>query len=429
MRRFLPLVLLCVGAAGAHLHAGPPVPQAKAANSPSSVLFAATIQYAEPEAWEHTPASSARAVEVAEEIVRGQRVNLLLSFTELAFDDAGRADVVYDVSLRAPDGSVQVLGKDLPAANDIVPEANRHLVFRAVRSVGFAVPATGPLGTYRYVARVRDRVAKAEVEVSGEVRVVDQDKDPVLPPGFDSGSLNEWLIHYYERPSPRLALPVARFLAHDQRLAKNERAWPAILGTYEMILRDNPWLVTRFQAQALAPGTDPAERSTLLFLLAYVRRHDPAAANFLPEAKRESFRQVQAQEWADPDREFLNGSQLDTLWGRFFATGGFAPIERLVTALDYQKFQGRLQAFKQLNPRPPTVPVEVYKDAVYGAAVWSLRANAQQHRLVRDYLAYLMKHPDTPPDRAYQIASIIGAEVRGPDGKVIQRAEGKPHAP
>ena len=149
MRRFLPLVLLCVGAAGAHLHAGPPVPQAKAANSPFSVLFAATIQYAEPDAWEHTPASSARAVEVAEEIVRGQRVNLLLSFTELAFDDAGRADVVYDVSLRAPDGSVQVLGKDLPAANDVVPEANRHLVFRAVRSVGFAVPATGPLGTYR----------------------------------------------------------------------------------------------------------------------------------------------------------------------------------------------------------------------------------------------------------------------------------------
>lgn len=411
------LAFTCLLAPVTLLAASPPVPQATAPNSDFSALIAGTTQYAHTDVWVYTPPSTGPHVPGAGEIVRDQRLDIIVSFGEFAVDRQGNADVVYDLTLTKPDGTTQVIGANLTAFKGAVNVP--HMVHRAAQSLGFAVTKDDPLGIYRFGAKLTDRIGRAEVEVSGEVQVVDGNADKPLPADFDPQKMGEWFAHYYERPDPRMALPVLLFLAHDKKLANDPNVWPPMLGAYDMILRDNQWLVARFKARLLAAETDEAARNILLFILAYVFRADPAFGGFLPENMREPFRRAQQQPWPETDQEILTGGQLDVLWGRFFATGAFAPIQRLVSVLEYQKYHGSIDAFKKLDPKPKIVPPEVYKEVVYGAAAWSLKSNATQHKLVHDYLAYLLNDPKTGPEKALQIAFIIGAKVKTSDGKVF----------
>jgi hypothetical protein len=412
----------CLLSSAALLAAAPPVPKATAPNSEFSALIVGTTQYAHTDVWAYTPPNTGPQIPGAGEIVRDQRLDIIVSFGEFAVDQQGNADVVYDLTLTTPEGKTQVIGAHLTAFKGHVTAP--HMVHNAAQSLGFAVTKDDPLGTYRFSAKLTDRIGRAEVEVSGDVQVVDGNADKPLPTNFDVKKMSEWLMHYYEHPEPRMALPVLRFIAHDKTLANNAGSWPPNLGAYEMILRDNPWLVARFQSRILGDEADVAERSTLLYVLAYVFRSNPAFGEFLPANMREAFTRTQNQLWPDPDREILSGAQLDLLWGRFLATGAFAPIQRLVSVLDYMKFQGSIAAYKRLEPKPKVAPPEVYKEAVYGAAVWSLKSNATQHQLVHDYLTYLANDPKTGPETAIQIALICGYKVKTSDGKVID-----PNAP
>ncbi len=58
---------------------------------------------------------------------------------------------------------------------------------------------------------------------------------------------------------------------------------------------------------------------------------------------------------------------LDTLWGEFMATGESAPVERIISALQWVGIKG--------NPNLLLVG---------GAANWSLISNAEQHQKVME---------------------------------------------
>jgi hypothetical protein len=394
-----------------------PPPKAEAPNSDFRAIIGGTIQYAHSDIWTHTLASTGPLVPMAGEVVRGQRLDLVISFGGFAVDRDGQGDVVYDLTVARPDGATRVVGTNLVAFHGTVPAL--HMMHVTAESAYLIFEKEDPAGTYRFIAKLKDRIGHTEVEVSGEVNVLDREAEKPLPADFDLKKMSEWLMHYYEHPEPRLALPVLRFAAHDRFMAAHPGAWPALLGTYEMILRDNPWLAAQFQARLLAIETDKAEQDRLLYVLAYVFRANSAFGQFLPPHMREDFRADQQQRWPDPDQELFTGSQLDVMWGRFFGTGAFAPIQGLVSALEYHKYHGSIEAFKKLDPKPAVAPPEVQREAIYRAAVWSLKANAIQHKLVYDYLAYLMNDSKTGSDNAPQIAVIIGAKIKMSDGKVI----------
>lgn len=416
--RCLGILLLLGACAPLGIAAEPvPPPKAEASHSDFRAIIGGTIQYAHNDIWTYTPANTGPLVPMVEEVVRGQRLDVVLSFGGFAIDRAGQGDVVYDVTVNRPDGATRVVGTNLTAFRGTVPAL--HMMHATAESVYLVFEKEDPAGTYRFKVTLKDRIGHAEVKVSGEVNVLDGEAEKPLPADFDLKKMSEWLMHYYEHPEPRLALPVLRFAAHDRFMAANPGAWPALLGTYEMILRDNPWLAAQFQARLLAVETDKAEQDRLFYVLAYVFRANSAFGQFLPPHMREDFRADQQQRWPDPDQELFTGSQLDVLWGRFFGTGAFAPIQRLVSALEYHKYRGSVEAFKKLDPKPAVAPSGVQREATYRAAVWSLKANATQHKLVHDYLAYLMNDSKTGSDNALQIAVIIGAKIKMSDGRVI----------
>jgi hypothetical protein len=49
----------------------------------------------------------------------------------------------------------------------------------------------------------------------------------------------------------------------------------------------------------------------------------------------------------------------------------------------------------------------VAKSALLNATLWSLRLNANQHKLVRDYLRYLQEAPGTSPAVKTALADVL----------------------
>ncbi|MDB6128037.1 MAG: hypothetical protein JWM35_1933, partial [Verrucomicrobia bacterium] len=335
---------------------------------------------------------------------------------------SGQADVTYDVTITKPDGSQQSAAKDLVAHRG--KALDPKLVSHPEQLLNLAFSAQDIPGTYRIAATVKDHVANLQVTVSQDVLLLPGNSPVALPAGFDANQSAEWLSHYYLNPQPRMLLPVLQWISKDTKTYSNPNAWPPVLGLCEMILRDNPWVVPTFVSRLTNAGTPTPERATVLYVLAYVYRDDENFGLQLPESDREYFQLARHQHWPDPSSGITEGGQLDTLWGRFFATGAYAPIQALVAVLDYHVYHGKIDEFKKLSIKPAQAPVEVYKEIVFNAALWSLKSNAKQHRLVHDYCAQMLKnYKGTDNDVRVMLAIIVEATVRTPDGRDIDLSQ------
>ncbi len=186
-------------------------------------------------------------------------------------------------------------------------------------------------------------------------------------------------------------------LSHDPAFRRVPNRQGPLLGFYEQVLADNPWLAPKFK-QRFATTTDDDERRLLAQVLAYVYRDDAGFARDLPDPAQRAFGDVPRSWLPIPSTEPMDGGQLDVYWGRFLASGRFQPIRDLVTVVqNYLPYKGQLEEYRNLKKKPGTVPPAVYKDVVLNAALWSLGSNAHQHELVRNYLRDLIHAKDTPP--------------------------------
>ncbi len=360
---------------------------------PLAITLVATTQYATHDFYAHTTDRVGPDFRGTTRIFPGQRIDLVVLAQNYALNTASRAALVYDLTITYPGGSSQSAGHDLRLCVGPVPDAG--LLAYASQTASFSTDPGDPLGTYTFTVTARDRVANDTLTKTVTLQVVPY-IEPPLPADFDPVL---WMVSYYLNPSPALALPalfkIAAVIPKD-----NTDAWPPILGFYEELLKANPWLTPVFQARL--KNASPADRTLLEFVLGYAWRHDPAFAG-----------QNQAR-WPDVDTGDLNDPmQLDVLWGRFFATGAFAPVERISSALRMHACLGALDKFKVASPHATAPSPEVMKELVLKSAQWSLGRNARVHPLVRRYCAWLLaqKDPDTEFDALLTTAIPVDAPL------------------
>ena len=388
-----------------------------------SALITGVLGYAYRDVWQHTPAGTAPILTTRGEIAREQRMDMVVAFGGFALDKRGQADVVYDLVIIGPGGKETVVGRALEGFRGATPSPNNMHLANAIAR--FVCRPSEPASEYRFVATVTDRVRHRTLQISTKVDVLADDSPQPVPTDFDEKRWGEWMTGYYAKPDPQCALPMLQWLAREERSNKAS-VWPPPLGFYEMVLRDNPWLVPRFLDTLARVSTAAPESSRLLYVLGYVFRADPAFLERLPEKHRDTFRNVQQRPWPDPAADILTGDQLDLLWGRFFGSGEFAPIRQLVSVLDYHVFRGKADEFRKLNPKPASTPPEVLKNIIFDSAMWSIRSNAQQHPLVRNYLASLLDDPKIVDDVRVFLAMTVGAKLRTHDGGEIDFSKTPP---
>jgi len=259
-----------------------------------------------------------------------------------------------------------------------------------------------------------DQISGARVDAQAQLQLVRLEEMGGPPPDFDP---LRWLTHYYAKPEPHLALAALTALSHHPDLRRPANRLGPLLGFYEQVLTDNPWLKPVFK-QRFAATQDDDERRLLSVVLAYAYRDDAGFARDLPDAAQREFSDVPRTQLPLPSTEPTDGGQLDLYWGRFLASGRFQPIRDLVTVVqNYLPCQGELEKYRNLARKPATVPPAVVKDAMLGAALWSLGSNAHQHELVRNYLLPLLEAGDTPPAVKSALRTALGAKPPGPPGR------------
>jgi hypothetical protein len=352
-----------------------------------------TIQYAHDDIWYHTPPETGPKFALTDKVVRHQQAYFLVTMVGPAVDVEGYSEVSYDLTIRRPDGTVSVEKKDLTA----IPrgKVSPGYVNKAQAYIGFTADDSDPLGKYTVHLVAHDLVSGGQAEWETALTVVTLEELGGPPENFDP---IWWLTNYYRRPEPHLALPALMALSHDPASRRVPNRQGPLLGFYEQVLAENPWLAPQFK-QRFATTTDDDERRLLAQVLAYVYRDDAGFARDLPEPARQAFAAVPHDKLPLPSTEPMDGGQLDVYWGRFLASGRFQPIRDLVTVVqNYLPYKGQLEAYKNLKKKPQPPPPEVYKDVILGTALWSLGSNAYQHELVRNYLLYLLQAKDTPPE-------------------------------
>jgi len=369
------------------------------------VYVAPTIQYAFEDIWYHTPSGTGTKFAVAGQVVRHQPAVLLVNIVGAAADAAGRATVSYDLTVRQPDGTVSVDKKGLSAITrrQIAP----GYVSLAETVLGFVADDQDPQGRYVIHVVAHDQISGAQADAQAELEVVTLEQLHGPPADFDA---DRWLTHYYLKPEPQLALPALLALSHKPDFRRPANRLSPLLGFYEQVLADNPWLAPSFKLR-FATTRDDDERRLLSVVLAYVYRDDASFARDLPDAAQRELSDVPRAQLPLPSTEPTDGGQLDLFWGRFFASGRFQPIRDLVMVVQNDlPYQGALENYRKLTRKPPTVPAVVVKDWILGDALWSLGSNAHQHELVRNYLLSLLEANDTSP----AVKAALRAALAGP---------------
>lgn len=359
-----------------------------------TVLMLPTIQYAHQDIWTKTPSERGPAFHGVGQVVRQQPVHILVSATRFAIDPTQIAEVNYRVTFIRPDGAPGNKKEGLT----LIPRSpgrDPRFVHEALEQLVFITNSDDPLGTWRVVVEATDVIGGVTAKAEQTITVCgDELLQEALPPGSDQG---RWMMGYHHAPVPQQMFAAIKLMAETPPAGTSPRrdaengAW---LGFFEQVLADNPWLLSHI-VDRLGKATG-REREFLATLLAYAKRDELSFFQTLPEPAREAFMLRRRENWPVPTKEPLSGTQLDVLWGRFFASGRYEPIRDLVAVLAYHPYKEALENFKKLKTKPANAPVEVYKSLVFGAAVWSLRSNIQQDKVVRDYCEGILLRKELP---------------------------------
>ena len=187
----------------------------------------------------------------------------------------------------------------------------------------------------------------------------------------------DWVSHYYEKPAPERFVAEVQALSRAGHLAKPTTA--AITSVFlGRVMAANPSQVDGWLSQL--GDLKNEDRQTLL--LAASRSGTKEAQAYLarqPEAEKFRARPADVREQAP------TGVVLDMLWADFFATGEAAPLRKIVSALQYSEHLGALERYAT-SAKTDKDRDEAMLDATFKAAMWSLGANAKQHRKVGEML-------------------------------------------
>lgn len=328
---------------------------------------------------------------------------------------SGGADLRLELEIRKPGFLRPAERITIPLRHDPATGTARSATQPAL--LRFYTDEKDPLGSYALNLRLIDAV-------SGETRAfthefqVEAYSPPTLASGFDA---QHWLTHYYLKPTPDLALPALRALHLKLPADKRAGALPPLLGFYDQLLGDNPWLLPAFSARLASADADEAYLLSLVlgFHFRHTAGQKPADLDEPTWTRLADFR---TYEWpSDPDAPLADITQLDALWGRFFAAGQYADLQILLRPLDHHADLGATERWQRLA-RPPSAstapadalaeaPPEVKRDLLLRSAIWSLRSNARQHPIVRSYLEWTLATGELQPGAKDLLNRILQPEA------------------
>ena len=331
-------------------------------------------------------------------VVRGQPFQVRIFFRNPVL--AGEtADVAASVRITGPDGRIYHETKEDVTLCRAVRTNSRNL-FLSPFHLAIQFEEQDPSGIYRINVLLKDRNSGETSPLQTAIQLTDRLPQRATVPW------PKMLKEYYRAQHPEQILPAFRDMLKSLDGKKQTDKFNPIPRTapFYFLLRDNPQMWEEFFRL-----TDTLPHRQKLYAAGIINSLGPDAVK-------------QASGIAGPEMKTLLNRRaanlfeipkvtlplhLDVLWSEFFIRGTAEPLKKIVGSLDLLRGNMTPEQFKKI-PNPTKQDRDnLLKTLIGRAALWSLSANARQHKLVLFYLEGFFLHRKTGSDFSRAAVGLI----------------------
>jgi len=362
-----------------------------------SAIVIPSTDYAISDRWYRSLGETAPQLRTSKEVNRDQLFCVYLFVVRYNVDSTSTADVSFDFRITDESGG-EVYGYENLVALDM-PISNPKNVMMSKTTPVITLEPKHDFGEYSIEIEVRDNVSGLTTKASAVLSLIPYESADT-PDGLSSG---DWLANYYHDHEPQaLVNACVWFMSSDFY----ENASPSGYGFFTAAFEQNPQLVPLL-IETLADQKKNI-RSRISKVLGTLDMNDPQLHQMGSIVRlRDELTEYENLGLLGQGEPISSPNQLDYLWGRFFATGSYEPIRRIVSAFELEPYLQYLDtSLSESWPHEPTQEDRL-KGAICRVAAWSLRSNAEQHPLVSDYLKYMLAAEDLSAPERRQLTQVI----------------------
>jgi hypothetical protein len=211
----------------------------------------------------------------------------------------------------------------------------------------------------------------------------------------DEQELNDFEMSYHWQPNPGRLFPYLQFYSADTQIQTQTGSLETAATFLSYALKGDPVAAKDFMAR-VSGQTGFAHAFGLLVLLDAGYDIEPVLKTLTEEGRQRFSKHPVLPDPFDLTHVEDIGTRLDMLWSEFMASGQFAPVQKIASALTWHgDWEDLDKARKSANPPHEWTPA-IGRAVGYGAAGWALGSFQRNDPLAADYIEQLIPVPDTP---------------------------------
>jgi len=365
-------------------------------NAQLSVKAVVSTDYSFYDQWYRTVGESVPLVSEAKTVYHDQPIFVYVFFGNYGIDSLGTADVTYNFRLFRPDSSQVENFTDIIGYKGRINNPSNILL--SVANVRLKLESFEPVGSYRIEIEIIDNIMNDTAALVSGVAL----KELTLKSAINNDSLfNNWMTTYYQSPLPEYAIDA--FIYFSKSDIRKDIEEIAFAFFRELFNNNNyllPYLVEQYDFQ------DEVTQNDIITLMAFLDAENSEFLNKLSDNVLNFYNELRKDKSVFDYSILEHPAQLDMLWSEFFASGRYDPVMKLVNALSLNEYTGSIEKYKE-SDNNESLRHDVLMEAVYKSAVWSLRENARTHKLVKDYLIYILKNETLEENIRNELEKIV----------------------
>jgi len=338
------------------------------------VMTAITRQDPSLDWWYAVPQGFTPQIRTITSVPKGEYFNIIPFFKIPAAESNGTARITFDIQVLRPDGSVDTSIKGCKAKNGRI---NTQQLIASEAILRTCFDAEDPYGLYTIKITAYDQAGGT---TNSQIKTIEQ--VPFRIEKLEATECDTLFTEYVSAPDPSTAFAAFLQTEHSFFDENKEPIWAAIW-FFKTVFDKNDYLLPHLLSTF--PKGTPKQQRDIILLLSLLNE-----TNLLPKLSGDlrAFRKLmEAGRVPDPYDDVRTGKQLDMLWAEYFATGTVEPVRHIISALKLVEYSGTLEKIKagELNPEDPDVYRRGQLEAVFQAALWSLKSNFRKSPLVYAY--------------------------------------------
>ncbi|MFH1062748.1 MAG: hypothetical protein V1747_07700 [Candidatus Omnitrophota bacterium] len=388
MRRVL-LVILLIGVFC-------PFSLAQEQNSDFDFKIFLTQQSEEMDWWNGVPSQFGPHISEVSSVSKKEIFKIIPIFRNYGLEDGEKANIIYNVSILKPDNSIYAEINDLEGWKGKV---NGPYLLPAKNRLVVCFEPEDTFGEYAIRIESFDKIKDQKVAHEDKINL-EEFKLPDLKDDVDL------FFTYNYNPDPEKAMAYFLNSAYPFINEKGQVVWSGIW-FFKCVFDENDFLIPQIVKFFKDEATKKQKENIILLFYFLGKTKELDLKGDLVKYS-EGFKKIKAP---NPYDKIDNPSQLDMLWGEFFATGRLKPVRQIISSFQLSEFMGTLEKIKkkELDVNEKSVYREAMLEATFSSALWSLESNCNQSSLLYQYCVGLIESDELNDNEKGYLGAILNS--------------------